>query len=529
MDENQKDLNETIEVRETIQEEKAEVNQEVEATQVDEVNLENSTEEVEEQEPKLSFARKIQNSFRSRKFKNGAYATTISIVVVAIVLFVNIFVSKFNWKVDLSTNSLFSISKTTKEFIKGLDEDITMYYLVQSGGENVYFSELAKKYDALSSHITLEYKDPNLYPKFSKQYTDEQVMENSVIVVNNSNNRSKYVSYSDMVQRTYSQMGQSSVSGIDFEGKVTAAIQYVTNEDTPVYYQVTGHGETEAGSAFTGMLDKLSIELKTLTTAKETSIPSDCKVLIINGPYQDYSEDEVTMIKDYLIAGGKVIFLVDSDISQCKNLLSLMEYYGVGIVDGIVVEGDYDYMIQHNPNYIIPDVNTEAEILSEYEKPDNFLFLTSNVGIKKLDTVRSTIKYENILTTSDKAYSKTNLKSNTIEKEVGDIEGPFALAASISETYDNVKTSILVLNRSLAADSILEQSAFADYDLVAYLMNQFSDSKVEALAIPVKTYDSSSLTFNGTQLHLFMAFAIVIFPVLILVFGIVVVVRRGKK
>ena len=65
-------------------------------------------------------------------------------------------------------------------------------------------------------------------------------------------------------------------------------------------------------------------------------------------------------------------------------------------------------------------------------------------GIQKLDDVRDTVTVEDILTTSDSAYSKTNLQSETLEKEDGDVEGPFALGVSIKEDVgDGKKTQII--------------------------------------------------------------------------------------
>ena len=57
----------------------------------------------------------------------------------------------------------------------------------------------------------------------------------------------------------------------------------------------------------------------------------------------------------------------------------------------------------------------------------------------KMDDVRDTVTINSILTTSDQAYSKTDLNSDTLEKEDGDEAGPFDLGVSITETLDDDK------------------------------------------------------------------------------------------
>ena len=60
-------------------------------------------------------------------------------------------------------------------------------------------------------------------------------------------------------------------------------------------------------------------------------------------------------------------------------------------------------------------------------------------GIQKSDDVRDTVNIESLLTTSDSAYSKTDLNSGSLEKEDGDVDGPFDLGVSITETVDDDK------------------------------------------------------------------------------------------
>ena len=75
-----------------------------------------------------------------------------------------------------------------------------------------------------------------------------------------------------------------------------------------------------------------------------------------------------------------------------------------------------------------------------------------------MDDVRDTVTINSILTTSDQAYSKTDLNSDTLEKEDGDEAGPFDLGVSITETLDDDKeTQIVYYSTSNLMESQVNQ------------------------------------------------------------------------
>ena len=90
-------------------------------------------------------------------FRGGAYSLTISVVVLAILLVLNIFVSALPAAVtryDISASKLYSITSNTKAVVNALEQDVTIYWVVQSGQEDstdtysaddVYFTQRSGK------------------------------------------------------------------------------------------------------------------------------------------------------------------------------------------------------------------------------------------------------------------------------------------------------------------------------------------------------------------------------------------------
>ena len=475
---------------------------------------------------KVNLVGQIKGSFSGRKFRNGAYVTMVSAVVIVMVLVVNMLVSKMNIEVDLSSQNMYTLTKETKQLVSGIKDDITIYYMVQSGSEQEMFKKVIEKYDSLSDKIKVEYKDPVLYPTFASTYTDENVNENSLIVVDNTNGKSKYVDYNDMiVQEMDYQTYQTNTTGIDVEGEVTSALQYVTSESTGKIYEVEGHGETAAGTTFKELITKMNLTLESIKTVTVESIPEDCDILYINSPTTDFKPEEAQMIKDYLSAGGNVMATVNYQTTGLTNYLSVLDYYGIEEIDGMVVEGNKNMFSSNNPTYLLPEVKSH-DITTKASTSDIPVFMPQCSGVVTSDTTRSSLTIEPLLTTSESSYSKTNLQASTMEKEDGDVNGPFNVGILATDTYNNV-TSHLVVYSSLYTfdDSVL---TWGNSALLTGTVGYFVGD-TGAISIPTKSLEEASVHPNSQDVFLWAAVIIVLVPVAVLAAGIWVSLRRRKK
>jgi ABC-2 type transport system permease protein len=479
-----------------------------------------------EKKRKFNLIDKIKASFSGRKFRSGAYVTIISAIVIVIVLVVNMLVTKMNIQFDLSSQSLYTLGKDTKNIVSDLKDDITIYYMVQPGKESDTFLRVAKKYDNLSDHIKLEMKDPVQYPTFASQYVDDDVAEDSFIVVNNSNNRAKYISGDDMlVQEPNYQTYSYDVTGMDVEGKLTSAILYVTTEDLPVLYKVEGHGETPTETFFSDAMDKANISVQTLSTKTVKSIPEDCDILFINSPTKDFSDDETAMIKDYLTAGGKAIITVDYYADELTNFKSILDYYGIELVNGFVVEGDSDRYNSNYPDNLLPIIESH-EITAQANDSQAPVYMPLSSGLTISDTKRSSLTIEKLLSTSDSAFSRVNIESTNPDKEDGDIDGPFYLGLAATDTYNDVTSTIVVYSSTATFDDDTMQAA--NPELLSGTVNYLAGD-ANVLSIPAKSLVSEKIYPTQKQIIFWGAIVIFVIPAFIITVGIAVSLRRRKK
>ena len=132
-------------------------------------------------------------------FRGGSYSLMITGVVLAILVVVNIFASvlpKTLTQYDISSTKLYSITSNTKVVVNALEKDVTIYWVVQADQEDAVIENLLNKYDSFSEHIDVVKKNPDVFPAFAEQYTDEAVQNNSLIV--ECGERSRFISYSDI-------------------------------------------------------------------------------------------------------------------------------------------------------------------------------------------------------------------------------------------------------------------------------------------------------------------------------------------
>ena len=199
-------------------------------------------------------------------FQGGSYALAISAIVLALLVVVNVLVSILPTSLtrfDISSSQLYSITSNTKSVVNALEEDVTIYWIVQADEEDPIVENLLDKYDSLSGHISVVKKNPDVYPTFTQQYTDETVTNNSLIV--ECGDKSCYISYSDiyLYETDFYSYGYTSAS-FDGEGAITSAIDYVVSDELPQLYLLEGHGEAELPQTFQEQLEKDNIETQPL-------------------------------------------------------------------------------------------------------------------------------------------------------------------------------------------------------------------------------------------------------------------------
>lgn len=499
------------------------------------INEEN-TESVEKIENNNNSSKKQRKKFKdtiNKKYlKNGSYSSIMIVVFAAIIIVINMIVGNLPSKytqLDISSEKLYTIGDETKAMLKDLDKDVIIYQIAQSGSEDETISNLLQRYADESDHITVEQKDPVVNPKFISEYTSDNLSSNSLIIV--CGDRNKVVNYNNIYESSLDYNTYSyKTTGFDGEGQITSAIAYVTSENLPVMYTLEGHGEQDLDSTVKEDIEKANMEIKSLNLLTEGSVSEDASCLLIDAPTTDISEDEKTALIEYLENGGKAMIFSDYTGQEMPNFDAVLENYGVNRVDGLVFEGDSQHYAAQMPYYLVPTINS-TDITSDLVSSGYYILMPYAQGIQKSEDVRDTVTIESLLTTSDSAYSKTDVNSGTLSKEDGDVDGPFDLGVSITETVDTDKeTHIIYYSTSNLLQSQVNQMVSGGNEkLVMASLSALVDTEDSTtVSIPSKSLEVSYLTLTAYDASFWKICVIGLIPGAFLLVGFMIWLKRRK-
>ena len=84
-------------------------------------------------------------SISSKKISTGVFSTGMIIAMVAVTVVVNLFVAELpaTWtSIDVTSTKIYSITDDTKDYLKSLDEDVTIYVLVSDASKDTKLDEI---------------------------------------------------------------------------------------------------------------------------------------------------------------------------------------------------------------------------------------------------------------------------------------------------------------------------------------------------------------------------------------------------
>lgn len=470
-----------------------------------------------------------------RKLKNGSSSMLYTVFLVAVVVIINLIVAEIPEEytlIDVSTQKLYTISDETREFLDGLEEEVTIYHVVQSGNEDSVVVRMLNRYEEYSDHVDVETKDPVLYPNFTSQYTEDQVSDNSLIVV--CGERSKVINYSDLYQVEYDYYtGSSSTTDFDGEGQIDSAISYVTTEDLPVIYTLEGHGEVEMGTQMTDNLERANYQVESLNLLSSDSVPEDTGCLLIASPQSDLTEDEADKIIEYLQNGGKALIFADYTMEELPNFERVLESYGITPGGGIVMENDGNHYISQMPYYLLPNIES-TDFTSDLISDNRYVLMAAAQPLDIMDSYRDTLEITPVLTSSEDAYVKADVENmTTFEQEDSDRAGQFNLGLAVTETVDetnDVKTQLVCFSSyTLMDDQMNSQVTGGNQELVLGAIGWMCENDTPVISVATKSLMMEYLTVPEYDAGYWSMVVIGLIPVVFLLIGAVIWFKRRKQ
>ncbi len=455
-----------------------------------------------------------------RRGKSGIYSVVLSLILLAVLVVVNMIVGSLPAKytmIDTTASGQYEISGTTESFIAGIDESVTVYYVVPDGYEDSTLSAFLERYVSMSSKLTLKYIDPLEDPGFLDKYPEFEDLSQestsdymSTYLLVESGKRYRVIHTGELYTYAFTELGVSGLSleeaseiysqymyygiypvedGYCFDGTLTGAVEYVCAETIPSIYLLSGHGEETFGDTVSSTLADYGIEYSELNLALEgDSIPEDCACIIVNKPASDITTEEAAKLASYIADGGNLFLMTDKNSDKLKNLMSLTSSFGMTLEAGTVSEGDSSKHVTDFPGHIYPTLNSAHDMTAPFTSYRNLVLLSNAQAI----TVGNAQGYEitELLTTSDKAYSGENGEA-----------GKKVLSA-IAEGDDGRGKLLWVASAALTNEGLISSTSSGNLLLLFNMANILTGDyisvlpDIESIAITQSTITTTAIDAN---------------------------------
>jgi ABC-2 type transport system permease protein len=368
-----------------------------------------------------------------------------------------------------------------------------------------------------------------LYPAFVEQFAtpEERVADNSIIVV--SGDKFKVIAPRDMFTYEFDmQTWQERLVSIDFEPQISKAIQFVTLDEAPVLYRVTGSNEIPLPENLINLIEIENYIYREIDLLLN-EVPEDCDMLLITMPRRDWSTDKAERILEYLQNDGRALMVMGYQAQRFPHMDGVLSAYGVAVGDYIVLEGDTNRFYMGVPSFLIPlmAANDITQPIIDRRFPTLFV---ESTAIEELPLKRTSTVIESIVGTSNASYGKKNTESITPNKEPGDVDGPFDLGVTITDTYyvNRTHTTKIVIYGShiLLDETANSMIGGTNWDLLINSLHWLSEQPV-SIFIPSKSPSGfMPLSMTQFQATVVAGIAAIGMPLLFIAAGLGVWLRR---
>ncbi len=277
---------------------------------------------------------------------------------------------------DWTQDTRFTLSERSMEVLEGLDRDVQLVLFFSSGEPELEdVLELVQQYESASNRISVRQVDPLRQPAEVQQLAQrydvdlaqtregQTVTDAAAIVV--AGDRRWKITRDDLTELDLSGMETGAGPSIsnEAEGTFTSAILRVVSGEETKLCIASGHGEWGVGEgernliALRDELERENFAIETFSATGMRRLPEDCAAVLVLGPLRPWTEDEVTVLTDYVDEGGRVLLALDPIVDRRGVTPSGFERalggYGVLLDGAIFFEPAPERMLQPDPTSMV--------------------------------------------------------------------------------------------------------------------------------------------------------------------------------
>lgn len=255
------------------------------------------------------------------------------------------------------------------------------------------------------------------------------------------------------------------------ETEILKGMLRLLNPGNNVVYFLTGHGERDieqAGEASMTRakttLESKNYTVKTLNLLAENQIPEDASLIVIAGPLQPLSEEEVNLIKEYLANGGSLIVMEDptalTEFGDASDPLAAMltQDWGITLNNDIVI----DLNSPQPTTAVSAYYDGSHPVTVSITRFGTYFPFTRSLNVSDSEVITLTP----LVQTNERSWGETDFQSLTqggseVGLDPGEVQGPLTLAAA-GENSTTGGRVVVFGTSNLAVDQIFDSYGNSD-------------------------------------------------------------------
>lgn len=493
-----------------------------------------------------------KNPFKNKKLKYGGLSILFTVIFIVAVVLVNVIITllgdRFMPAADLTDSGLYSIEQSTVDYLKTVTDEVTITVTSEesafTGGSSYYYqtNEILKKIAAANSNITLQYVDVVSNPGFIANYK-ETITSNEIMVESKATKRVKVLTYEDFLSITYNEqylnyygVKQPQKVEANAEQAVVSAIMNVTDTDPVKVAVLTGYGETE-NTVLQNLLKTNSYVIESVNITLTDKISEDYDFVFMFGPDKDYSVADINKLDTWLDNSGKfgknLVYVNNPKLGDSPNLDGLLDQWGLKVEKGITYQTDENYTYSGMNTYqvlSVPDTDFSKFTNSSPVHGYNMSAVTSKWEDQ---SGNGNISIQSLLKTYDGAVIKPQDSGDNWTPESDAKRTQYSVIMQAVKTRFEGTTPfssriVAIGGMEFLNTSFLQTASVNNSQLVMNIFN-VSCNKEEGITLTPKSYDTTTFEITDAQKNGLVVGFVIVLPVLLIVFGIIIWVRRLHK
>lgn len=510
---------------------------------------------------------KNQSVTQSRKFKYGTVAALFTAAVIAAVIVLNVVLTaltqSFSLYVDMTSEDLYSVSEACSGMIDELqsshaDDVVPLHYdiifcqpfdTLENSAETKMVYEFAQKLQAKYPNlISIDSIDIITYPSLAEQYktTTADTVKTTDVIVQSSTGFRKYAIKAFYVFAE----SDNSVFAFNGELKFTSAFLQLAGEYNPAAVFLEGHGEKDA-SALQALFDAAGFDVVSLNlqygvqndlwNLQPGELPKYAKVIVVSNPQYDYIGDnddgavnEIDVIDDFLeikddgTSGNLLVFMNADNAGKLPELETYLVEWGIQFGSAVLKDEASSTSVDHQTIIAtLPEEGLGASLHTALrELSSTPLTIVKNAcPIYQLWENKNSRMVSSVLTTTKTA------EAYPADGEGDPVRGQFDLMTAVRETrYVNNEpcySYVIACSSANFADSTyMAQRQYGNSDILYSAMRQAFGKDNVPIDIDFKVLDDVGLSISTEQANGWTVAIVTVVPVIMLVLGTYVYIRR---